>query len=87
MPEVGDVVPSRRGWITVAPTRCLNLHPLGPQQVLVGHLACTTHRGGHTTWTCRDCDVVIYGPPIDPLCSVLNGPAAVRNSFGQGSAS
>jgi hypothetical protein len=27
-------------WITHAPTRCPNRHPLGPNQVLVGHVAC-----------------------------------------------
>ena len=81
MAQVGDVVQTAAGkWITVAPTRCPQLHELGPQQVLVGHLACNTHQGGHTTWACRECDAVIYGPPIDPLCTVVNGPAAVRNS-------
>jgi hypothetical protein len=40
-------------WITRPPARCPNGHPLGPNQVLVGHQACLGHGGGHTTWTCR----------------------------------
>lgn len=81
--QPGDLAQDSRGrWITVAPTRCPNWHELGPGRVLVGHLACTTHDGGHTTWACRECDAVVYGPPVDPVCSVINGPAAVRNTFG-----
>jgi hypothetical protein len=33
-----------------APKRRQNWHPLGPNQALVGHVACLGHRGsGHTT--------------------------------------
>ena len=83
MAEVGDVVQDGRGkWVTVAPAYCPNLHRLDAGMVSVGHLACTTHRGGHTTWWCREqgCGATVYGPPLDPLCTVVNGPAQVRNS-------
>ena len=49
---LGDLVQTTAGkWITHPPTRCPNGHPLGPNQVLVGHVACLGHGGGHTTWT------------------------------------
>ncbi|WP_370332618.1 hypothetical protein [Mycolicibacterium hippocampi] len=48
-------------------------------QVLVGHAPCTGH--SHTTWWCRECSTTTYGPALEPDCSVLNGPAAVRDLF------
>ncbi len=81
MPTIGELVPTPSGkWVVHAPTHCTNHHPLGPEQVLVGHLACLPC-GGHTTWTCLQCDDVTDGPPPGEECSMLNGPAAVRNSF------
>jgi hypothetical protein len=41
---------------------------------------CLGHGGGHTIWTCRTCDTVVYGPPMAKHCTALNGPAAVRIS-------
>ena len=83
MHQAGDLVRSVSGaWVTFAPTHCPNGHPLSGGKVLVGHLACVEHRGGHTTWNCRICDQTVYGPVIGSGCSVVNGPAAVRNSFG-----
>jgi hypothetical protein len=39
---------------------------LGPNQVLVGHVACLGHGGGgQTSWHCRTCDSVVYGPPLN----------------------
>lgn len=76
MPAVGDLVASDRGWVTLAPTHCPNSHPLGANQVLVGHAACLAHRG-HSTWTCLACGATVYGPALAG-CTVLNGPAAVR---------
>lgn len=62
-------------WATNAPRECVNGHWLGPQMVLVGHAACGCgHRGGHTTWTCRECDDVTYGPPLGAECSIRTGP-------------
>ena len=60
---LGDrVVQTTAGkWITHPPTRCPTGHTLGPHQVLVGHVACLGHGGGHTTWTCRTCDETVYG--------------------------
>lgn len=84
MPEIGDIVRTTNSkWQTHAPTHCDNGHQLGGGQVLVGHLACMGHGGGgHTTWTCRTCDATTYGPALNTHCTVLNGPAAVRNQFG-----
>jgi len=48
----------------VAPTRCPNGHPWGPNRVLVGWLpcSCTEVGRGHRTYHCRTCDAVIYRP-------------------------
>jgi hypothetical protein len=55
--------------------------PLGPNQVLVGHVACLGHGGGgHMSWRCRTCDAVLYGPPMNTHCTALEGPATVRIS-------
>ena len=63
---LGDLVQTTSGkWITHPPMRCPNGHPLGPNQVLVGHQACLGHGGGHTTWTCRTCDQTVYGPSTE----------------------
>src|ERR1700738_4107359 len=79
MPSVGDLVQAGTG-IPRPPTRCPNGHQLGPNKALVGHQACLSHGGGHTTWTCRTCDQTVYGPPLNTHCSALEGPAAVRIS-------
>ena len=80
MPNVGDLVQTTDGvWITKPPHRCPNGHPLGPNQALVGYVPCLGHGGGgHTTWTCRTCDAVVYGPPLNTHCTALDGPALVR---------
>ena len=78
---LGELVQTTAGeWITHPPTRCPNGHTLGPGQVLVGHQACLGHGGGHTTWTCRLCDLTVYGPPLNTHCTTLDGPATVRLS-------
>src|SRR5262245_39158811 len=79
---LGDLVQTTDGkWITRPPRRCPNGHPLGPNQVLVGHVACLGHGGGgHTSWHCRACDAVVYGPPLNTRCTCLEGPAVVRIS-------
>src|SRR5262245_19801280 len=75
---VGDLVQTADGkWITRPPSRCPNGHPLGPNQVLVGHVACLGHGGGdHPSWHCRTCDAVVYGPPTNTHCRALVGPAS-----------
>jgi len=85
---LGELVQTTAGkWITHLPSRCPNGHPLGPNQVLVGHVACLGHGGGgHTSWHCRTCDAVVYGPPMNTHCSALNGPATVRLSTQRNSA-
>jgi hypothetical protein len=76
MPRVGDLVQTMAGtWITKPPSRCTEGHPLGPGQVLVGHIACMGHGGGgHTTWACQTCDDTVYGPPLNTHCKVHTGP-------------
>jgi hypothetical protein len=77
VPDIGDLIRSTTGtWMTRAPTRFPNRHQLGPGEVRVGYQACL----GHTTWTCRQCDATIYGPPLNTHCSTLDGPATVRIS-------
>src|ERR1700752_1450016 len=78
----GDLVQTTTGkWITRPPSRCPNGHPLGPNQVLVGHVACLGYGGGgHTSWHCRTCDAVAYGPPLNTHCQRGAGPAVVRIS-------
>jgi hypothetical protein len=74
--------PGRRGgrWITEAPTHCPQGHELGPNQVLVGHVACSGHGGGgHTIWHCVECEGVVYSPPLAAHCAALEGPAKVRS--------
>jgi hypothetical protein len=79
---LGELVQTTAGeWITHPPTRCPNGHTLGPNQVLVGHVACLGHGGGgHTSWCCRSCDAVVYGPPLNKHCKCLVGPGTVRIS-------
>ena len=85
----GDLVRTTRGkWVTASPTRCPNGCPLTSSQVLVGHVACLGHGGGgHTSWHCRTCDGVVYGPPMNTHCTALEGPAVVRLSTSQASPS
>ena len=80
MPAIGDLVPAPSGkWTVTAPTHCEAAgHPLGPEQVLVGHVACLPC-SGHTTWTCQECGATTYGPAVGDGCSMLNGPAAGRD--------
>jgi hypothetical protein len=63
------------------PSRCPSGHLLGPNQVLVGHVACLGHGGGgHTSWHYRTCDAVVYGPPLNTHCTTLERPATARIS-------
>ena len=60
---LGDLVQTTDGrWITRPPSRCPNGHPLGRNQVLVGHVvACPGHGGGgHTSW---------HAERVMPLCT------------------
>jgi hypothetical protein len=63
----GQLVRATDGkWMTKLPARCPKGHSLGSNQVLVGHVACLGHGGGgHTTWHCRSCDAIVYGPPLN----------------------
>ncbi|MDH6282783.1 hypothetical protein [Prescottella agglutinans] len=46
-----------------APAHCPNGHRLGPDQVVVGWMACgCTHNGGHRTYECRTCGTILYVP-------------------------
>jgi hypothetical protein len=78
---LGELVQTTAGkWIIQPPSRCPNGHEFGPNRALVGYQACLGHGGGHTTWTCRECDATVYGPPLNTHCTCLDGPAAVRIS-------
>lgn len=76
MPNVGDLVPCTDGtWMTLPPKRCPNGHTLGPRNVLVGHRACNgNHHGGHQTWRCLHCNLVVFGPALTPDCDTTIGP-------------
>lgn len=69
-----------KGWELLAPTECINGHPLGPNRTLVGHQPCDC-RGSHMGWTCLVCNETFYWPPTDPTCSVLTSAATVRPFF------
>ena len=45
-----------------------------------GDLGLGHDSGGHTSWHCRTCDAVVYGPPLSKHCTALEGPASVRIS-------
>ncbi|MGA5467195.1 hypothetical protein [Mycobacterium sp. NPDC050041] len=77
-----DLVPcTTGGWMVRPPKHCPNGHSLGPGRVLVGNQPCgACRRGGHTSWMCRECEAIIYRPPMGSACRVLHGPAAVRIS-------
>jgi hypothetical protein len=32
------------------------------------------HGGGHTTWTCQECDDTVYGPALGEHCRIHTGP-------------
>jgi hypothetical protein len=52
------------------PQQCPHGHQDAAGRVLVGHVSCSC-RGGHTSWTCRECGAAVYAPPVLPP-----GPAA-----------
>jgi hypothetical protein len=66
----------RRGVIFFAepsPAHCAgpDAHPLGPNQVLLGWMACTcapasAGPGGHRTWRCTTCGDLQQWPPHQP---------------------
>src|SRR6185436_7282584 len=44
--------------------------PSARTRSLVGHVACLGHGGGgHTSWHCRTCDAVVYGPTLAKHCT------------------
>jgi hypothetical protein len=79
---LGELVQTTDGkWITRPPSRCPTGIHSDLTQVLVGNAACLGHGGGgHTSWHCRTCDAVVYGPPLNTNCTALEGPATVRIS-------
>jgi hypothetical protein len=78
---LGELVQTTDGKWIAPPPAVPTGHPLGPNQVLVGHIACLGHGGGgHTSWRCRTCEAVVYGPPMAKHRTALEGPAAVRIS-------
>ena len=76
---VGELVRGTQGsWMVRAPQDCPHGHRLAPNRVLVGHQPCGCGRHGHLTWECRECAAVVFAPPVDDTCRMLNGPAANR---------
>jgi hypothetical protein len=81
----GQLVRTTNGrWITKPPTRCPNGHPLGPNEVLVGHQAClgtaadTPH--GPADAAIRPCT----GHRSTATAAATRGPATVRISTKRG---
>jgi hypothetical protein len=60
-----------------------NGHELGPNQVVVGHVACLGH-GEATTWKCRTCDQTVHGHPRRP--QGLGAPGRRGSLRGSGAA-
>jgi hypothetical protein len=76
---IGDLIQTKKGWITEAPTHCPDGHKLKPGQVLVGFQPCGgAHPGGHTSWSCR-CGASVYAPALGSACRVLHGAAGIRS--------
>ncbi|MGV9540955.1 hypothetical protein ACWDSF_06480 [Nocardia beijingensis] len=51
------------------PVRCPNGHLLAPGRYTVGWLPCrVAGRVGHRTHRCRECEGVVYTPPLDEHC-------------------
>ncbi|NIL77575.1 hypothetical protein RhoFasB10_03720 [Rhodococcus sp. B10] len=63
---------TQHGWTEDAPTLCPLGHQLGPNRMLVGSRNCqcgTMHR----THTCRECDQIVYTPPLTADCVPSDG--------------
>jgi hypothetical protein len=78
MPTVGDVVQSTTGrWIAHPPTHCPNGHRLRPVRCWWA-IRRASATAADTTWTRRQCEVAVCGPPLNTHCTCLDGPATVR---------
>jgi hypothetical protein len=74
---VGKIVRCTNGaWMVQPPPRCPRGHPLLPGRILVASIACSC--GRHLTWRC-ECNAVTYGLALAEGCSLLDGPARVRD--------
>jgi hypothetical protein len=62
-------------WIVRPPLRCPSGHLLRAGRMLVGSIASAC--GRHLTWRC-ECGAVTYGPALAEGCSLLDGPARMR---------
>src|SRR5262245_52919786 len=64
---LGDLVQTTDGkWITHPPTRCPNGHSLGPNQVLVGHVACLGHCGGGLEFSNAESEAALWSGTPEP---------------------
>src|SRR6185312_10588183 len=78
---LGELVQTTAGkWITHPAAHCPNGHTLAPVPYWWVIKPAFGHGGGHTTWTCRLCDLTVFGPPLNTHCTTLDGPATVRLS-------
>lgn len=71
--EPGQLYRVRDGWAEPRPVTCPNGHDLAPGRCLVGSIACLRVGGRHRTHTCRECDAIIYTPPVRPDCDHSRG--------------
>jgi hypothetical protein len=75
-PAVGELVRCTDGpWMVRPPERCRHGHPHLPGRTIIGAIPCSC--GRHLTWAC-ECGAVTYGPALAEGCSLLDGPARVR---------
>lgn len=75
----GDLVPcTEGGFMVLPPQHCPREHPLGPNEVLVGHQPCAgSCHGGHI-WECLQCGSVTYSPGVGAGCRLLDAAAFIR---------
>jgi hypothetical protein len=72
---LGGLVRTTAGkWITRPPSRCSNVHALGPNQVLVGHVACLGHGAADTP--------VGIAAPATPPCTGRRSTLTAPHSKG-----
>ena len=74
--DVSDPVRrSHTHWMDIPPQRCTRGHWLLAGHMIVYTIPCSC--GEHITWEC-ECSAITYGPALAEGCSLLDGPAQVR---------
>lgn len=67
---------SRTQWMDRPPQRCTRGHWLLPGHMIVATIPCSC--GPHICWEC-ECGATTYRPALIESCSVVTGPARMRN--------